>query len=337
MNATAFVDRAAINAIHEQRMISEPIRLTGKTRQYQVCTGQYRIWRIDDMKTTAANRQLNPWQREYLPSQRAAMTSCLKHRAFTLIELLVVIAIIAILAGMLLPALSKAKQKGQGILCLNNTRQLTLAWILYAQDNNERLVYNQPSTGTDLNNWAGNVMSWGSDPQNTNQTLLANSKLGPYLGRNVNIFKCPADMVSCPLGPRVRSVSMNAFVGPQNAQGTPINDRWWQFLKMSDFRNPVSIFVLLDEHPDSINDGWFVFCTAADPAERATWSDLPASYHNGAGGFSFADGHSEIRRWLNASTKRPVRKNSNGFPVSVPASERNDIAWVAERTTVLKK
>ena len=288
------------------------------------------------MKTREADRRSGQRASVGLHGQGTSEAPRPAAQAFTLIELLVVIAIIAILAGMLLPALSKAKQKGQGVLCVSNTRQLTLAWILYAQDNNDRLVYNQPSTTTDLNNWAGNVMSWGADPQNTNQTLLANSKLGSYTARNVGIFKCPADLVPCPLGPRVRSVSMNAFVGPQDARGTPINDRWRQFLKLSEFPNPVGIFVLLDEHPDSINDGWFVFCTAADPAERATWSDLPASYHNGAAGFSFADGHSEIKRWLNGSTKRPIKRNSNGFPVAVPASDRRDIGWVAERTSIRK-
>lgn len=271
-------------------------------------------------------------RRERFAGDRA----CCARTAFTLIELLVVIAIIAILAGMLLPALSKAKQKAHGIMCMNNTRQLTLAWISYAHDNNDRLVYNQPTFATDTNNWAGNVMSWGADPQNTNQILLANSKLGPYVGNNVGIFKCPADKVPCPLGPRVRSVSMNAFVGPQDARGTPINSGWQQYLKLTDFQSPASIFVLLDEHPDSINDGWYVFCTAADPSERTDWSDLPASYHNGAAGFSFADGHSEIKRWQDSSTKRPVMKNGSGFPVRVRPGEGKDIRWVAERTTVRK-
>jgi len=288
------------------------------------------------MKTREADKRSGPRPSVGLHGQGTGEAVRRDGRAFTLIELLVVIAIIAILAAMLLPALGKAKQKAQGIMCMNNTRQLTLAWIQYAQDNNDRLVYNKPVSTTDTNNWAGEVMSWGADPQNTNQILLANSKLGSYIGRNVAIFKCPADTATCPLGPRVRSVSMNAFVGPQDARGTPINDRWRQFIKMSDFLNPVGIFVLLDEHPDSINDGWFVFCTNADPAERATWSDLPASYHNGAAGFSFADGHSEIKHWLNASTKRMVRKNTSGFPVPVPAAQQNDITWVAERTTILK-
>ena len=125
---------------------------------------------------------------------------------------------------------------------------------------------------------------------------------------------------------------MNAFVG-DIGNGGSINALWRQYLKASDFRQPAGTFVFLDEHPDSINDGWFVFCSAADPAERTQWSDLPASYHNGACGFSFADGHSEIKKWLVSTTKRDVFKNGSGFPVAV-GSDTRDIAWVAERCTI---
>ena len=251
--------------------------------------------------------------------------------AFTLIELLVVIAIIAILAAMLLPALAKSKTKAQGISCLNNTKQLTLAWLMYAGDNNDKLVYNKPGAA-DLTSWVAGQMSWSSDTQNTNVNLLRDAALGSFVGKNLGIYKCPADVVPCQIGPRVRSLSMNAFVG-NKGDGQPIAYGWAQMHKLSGIRNPTGIYVLLDEHPDSINDGWFVFCNAADPAERGYWSDLPASYHNGAGGFSFADGHSEIKKWRNGRTIRGVRLTSSDFPISIPAGQTADIQWVAERTT----
>jgi prepilin-type processing-associated H-X9-DG protein len=174
-------------------------------------------------------------------------------------------------------------------------------------------------------------MSRGNDPQNINPSLIMDAKLGPYTARNLGIYKCPADVVPSAAGPRTRSLLMNAFVGDKGDQG-PINPQIQQYLKLSTFRNPAGIFVVLDEQPDSINDGFFVFCSGADPTERNVWSDLPASYHNGACGFSFADGHSEIKKWMAATTIRPVKKQTSDFPIQVGADKR-DITWVAERTT----
>jgi prepilin-type N-terminal cleavage/methylation domain-containing protein/prepilin-type processing-associated H-X9-DG protein len=253
----------------------------------------------------------------------------LKLRAFTLIELLVVIAIIAILAALLLPSLSGAKMRAQGIQCGSNIKQLSLAWFLYSEENDNLLVNNhgKPETLARRQTWANNVEDWTSGDDNTNLIYLTDSKLGPYAGRSAGVFKCPADTAQAANGPRIRSIAMNAMVGDPGELTNKFNPEYVQFFKTSEIGKPSDTFVFLDEHPDTINDGFFVN-KLADEA----WGNLPGSYHGGGANISYADGHVQSHRWLVADTRRPAVQGAVGG--IIPALPTTDFDWLKERTSV---
>jgi prepilin-type N-terminal cleavage/methylation domain-containing protein len=278
---------------------------------------------------------------------------------FTLIELLVVIAIIAILAAMLLPALTKAKLKAQGIQCMSNHRQLCLAWRLYAEDNKEALVYasddgSGPNGGGPLKlnqyAWTLTHMDFTSNPYNWNPDVdIKIRPLWPY-SKSEGIYKCPADhsMVDSGGGimkPRVRTMSMNLFVG--GFIGTDGGWGWADpfviYTKMNDITGgkstpgPSKLWIFLDMREDCINWGNFMTgmqgFSPVNPGSYQFNTDLPGIYHHYACGFSFADGHSEVHRWRDPRTYPPLYSKISD-PYIVPRDQ--DVAWLQEHTTRLK-
>ena len=252
------------------------------------------------------------------------------HRpGFTLIEVLVVVAIIALLAALLLPTLSGAKAKAQGASCASNLKQLSLAWSLYAEENTDRLVNNHglPETLRTRENWVNNIQDWLTSDGNTNLAALTGGKLARYLSENTTVFKCPSDRSVAENGPRIRSISMNSLVGDPGELTNRFNPQLVQFFQLSAIPDPASIYVFIEEHPDTINDGFYM-----NRWEEYRWGNLPASYHDGAANLSFADGHLESHRWVLGDTRRPaVHGGASG---TFEATPHTDFDWLKERTSV---
>jgi type II secretory pathway pseudopilin PulG len=263
-----------------------------------------------------------------------------------LIELLVVIAIIAILAALLLPALTRAKLKGQGVFCLNNIRQLQVAFVLYADDNQQNVVSSGYRNPVEPTAWVNGWEDFNpGNPDNWDESTLKNparARFAPYL-QNVGVYKCPADRSAVAGKPRIRSLSMSqAYAGPGDwldpagFQANVTSRKYRTFYKITELTPPgaANLWLFIDEHPDSQNAGGF----ANSMVETANGTDarivdFPACFHGEAGGVGFADGHGEIHKWVDGRTRPPVKYDGT-LQLNVASPGNKDMMWLAQRTSV---
>lgn len=253
-------------------------------------------------------------------------------RGFTLIELLVVIAIIAILAGMLLPALSKAKEKGMGISCVNNMKQLQLASTVYTGDHDDRIVSSRGGIALARTNeaWCTGWMRPGVPAYvagtETNTAFFMDALLGRYAG-NAKVFKCPSDKWIHPSlsVTYARSVSMNMWMAWEDVPGQLVG-AGMNYRRLGEISKPTDRFSFIHENPNSIEDCTFRlnFSTMQGAQPPLVFENAPAALHNKGTSMGFMDGHVELRKWNSVVL-------SGGVPI--PANGAIDVLWLKERAT----
>jgi prepilin-type N-terminal cleavage/methylation domain-containing protein/prepilin-type processing-associated H-X9-DG protein len=256
------------------------------------------------------------------------------NRGFTLIELLVVIAIIGVLSALLLPAIARAKNSGKVTSCLNNLRQLQLAWTMYADDHDGRLVRNDFVIGSPHPSraaWVQGRLDYSpSNAANTNSSLFLDESLSlfaPYL-RAPSVYRCPSDrsavVVNGVAHPRVRSYGMNWALASERSTEVKVVKRFSEIQVPA----PSRMFVFIDQHPDYVTDPHFHMTLAA--GGQSMFLDLPSANHTGSGTLTYADGHAERRKWVDERTRPEVKFRSSN-QMSLPSPNNADISWLQER------